>query len=205
MVAGFFSASSTADASSWFWNRVPARIDDGSRARAMSVVAYARERGMQFGVSAASARRVLVRWLPEIEAAAGSGGINSALLAALVLVESGGDPRAVSPKGAMGLGQLMPGTVRRYGVRDPWNPAENLKASASYLSDLIDMFRGDLVLALAAYNSGEGAVLQYRGVPPYPETRDYIPRVLGAFELTGRFCETPPRAARRRCELRRSL
>jgi soluble lytic murein transglycosylase-like protein len=144
---------------------------------------------------------VLTRWRPEIEAAARAAGINEALIAALVIVESGGNPLARSPAGALGLGQLMPATARRYGVRDPFDPAENLRGAAIYLSDLINMFRGDLVLALAAYNSGAGAVLKHRGVPPYAETRKYVPKVLAAFETAGDFCASHPRAARRKCRL----
>jgi soluble lytic murein transglycosylase-like protein len=148
---------------------------------------------------------VLTRWRAEIEAAARAAGINEALITAVVIVESGGDPNARSPAGALGLGQLMPGTARRYGVRDAFDPAENLRGSAIYLSDLIDMFRGDLVLALAAYNSGAGAVLRHRGVPPYAETREYVPKVLAAFETAAGFCASHPRAARRKCRLPRRL
>ena len=96
-------------------------------------------------------------------------------------------------------------TALRYGVRDALDPGENLKGSATYLSDLINMFGGDLVLALAAYNSGEQAVVRYRGVPPFSETRAYVPKVLAAFETAGDFCATHPRAARRKCRLYRDM
>jgi soluble lytic murein transglycosylase-like protein len=195
-----FSPSPSA-ASSWFWDEVPSQIDAGSRAKAMQVVANARNQRERIFGTKAQARRVLVRWRPEIQAAARKAGINEALIVAIVIVESGGNPNAISPKGARGLGQLMPGTALRYGVQDALNPAENLRGAATYLSDLIIMFRGDLVLALAAYNSGENAVLKYRGVPPYAETRGYVPRVLAAFETAGDFCAFHPRAARRKCQL----
>lgn len=188
-------------ASNWFWNSVPAHIEEGSRAYAMRVVAREHSGERSLFLATSRARNILTRWRPEIEAAARAARINEALIAAVVMVESAGDPTARSPKGAVGLGQLMPGTARRYGVRNILDPRENIMGSAAYLSDLIDMFRGDLVLALAAYNSGEGTVLRYRGVPPFPETRDYVPRVLGAFEAAGRLCLPPPRAARRRCRL----
>jgi soluble lytic murein transglycosylase-like protein len=196
-------APSPSSASSWFWDEVPPRIQDGSRAKAMQVVANARNGRQGIFLTKTQARSVLTRWRSEIKAAARNAGINEALIVALVIVESGGNPNAVSPKGALGLGQLMPGTARRYGVRDAFDPAENLKGSASYLSDLINMFKGDLVLALAAYNSGAQAVIKYRGVPPYSETRGYVPKVLAAFETTGDFCATHPRAARRKCQLAR--
>ena len=100
---------------------------------------------------------------------------------------------------------MLPATARRYGVRNVFNPAENLMGAAAYLSDLVDFFRGDLVLALAAYNAGEEAVARYKGVPPFAETRAYVPKVLAAFQTVGKFCSTPPRAARRHCRLPQTL
>jgi soluble lytic murein transglycosylase-like protein len=107
------------------------------------------------------------------------------LLAALVEVESGRNADAVSPKGARGLGQLMPATARRFDVADVHDPAENLDGAARYLAWLIERYQGDLTLALAAYNAGEGAVDRHLGVPPYPETRDYVRKVLGRAGLEG--------------------
>ncbi len=101
------------------------------------------------------------------------------LLAALVEVESGRNAEAVSPKGARGLGQLMPATARRFDVGDVHDPAENLDGAARYLAWLIERYQGDLTLALAAYNAGEGAVDRHLGVPPYPETKAYVRKVLG--------------------------
>jgi len=198
-------APSPSSASSWFWKEVPPLIEDGSRAKAMRIVSDARSRGRGLFGTKTQARSVLTRWRGEIEAAAREARISEALIAAVVMVESGGDPYAKSPKGALGLGQLMPETARRYGVRHVFDPAENLRGSATYLSDLINMFRGDLVLALAAYNSGPQAVIKHRGVPPYAETRAYVPKVLAAFETAGKFCASPPRTARRQCRLPRNL
>ncbi len=205
IVAAVAPAPSPSFASSWFWEEVPPRIDDGSRAKAMQVVANARNRRQGIFRTKAQARSVLTRWRAEIKAAARKAGINEALIVAVVIVESGGNPYAKSPKGALGLGQLMPGTAHRYGVRDAFDPAENLRGTATYLSDLINMFRGDLVLALAAYNSGAQAVLRHRGVPPYAETREYVTKVLAAFETAGDFCASHPRAARRKCRLSGNL
>jgi soluble lytic murein transglycosylase-like protein len=101
------------------------------------------------------------------------------LLHAVIAVESGYDAKARSPKGAMGLMQLMPATAQRFGVRDPFAPVDNVQGGASYLKWLLDLFEGDLELALAAYNSGEQAVLKAgRRIPPFPETQAYVPRVL---------------------------
>lgn len=103
------------------------------------------------------------------------------LLHAVVLTESAYNPGAVSSAGAVGLMQLMPDTARRYGVRDIWDPKENIKGGASYLRDLLDMFDNDLRLALAAYNAGENAVMRYGNqIPPYSETQDYVRKVLGS-------------------------
>jgi soluble lytic murein transglycosylase-like protein len=106
-------------------------------------------------------------------------GLESALLHAVISVESSYNPKAVSNKGAAGLMQLMPGTARRYGVTDAFDPAQNLGGGARYLRDLLAMFDSDVSLALAAFNAGENAVMKYgRRIPPYRETLRYVPRVL---------------------------
>ena len=101
------------------------------------------------------------------------------LVRAVIRQESAFDPFAVSVKGAQGLMQLMPGTARRFGVQDVFDPAENVLGGVKYLRFLMDRYEGDTRLALAAYNAGEGAVDRYEGVPPYAETRDYVERITG--------------------------
>ena len=187
---------------SWFWTEVPARIDQGSRRGAMRMISDARVRGRWLFGSEVQVRSVLRRWQGEIEAAAHHARLSEALITAVVLVESGGNPGAVSPAGARGLGQLLPATARRYGVRNIFNPSENLMGSAAYLSDLINLFHGDLVLALAAYNAGEQAVTRHKGVPPYAETRDYVAKVAGAWAAARTLCKTPPRTPRDICEIK---
>jgi len=100
------------------------------------------------------------------------------LVQAVVAVESGFRPDAVSPKGAQGLMQLMPYTARALGVKDTFDPAANLDGGTRYLRALIERYGGDVTRALAAYNAGEGAVARHGGVPPYPETLAYVRKVL---------------------------
>lgn len=105
-------------------------------------------------------------------------GLSPELVTAVIRVESGFNPRAVSRKGARGLMQLMPATATQLGVRDVFDPAENIDGGARHLRGLIERFDNNLPLALAAYNAGERAVLQYGGIPPYPETQQYVARIL---------------------------
>lgn len=110
-------------------------------------------------------------------------GLESALLHAVVAVESRYDPRALSPMGAAGLMQLMPGTARRYGVEDVLDPEQNLRGGARYLRDLLARFGSDIRLALAAYHVGEGNVIRYRNsVPPFQATIDYVFKVVEHYQ-----------------------
>jgi soluble lytic murein transglycosylase-like protein len=110
-------------------------------------------------------------------------GVDQALLHAVITVESGYRPSAVSRKGASGLMQLMPETARRYGVEDSFDPVQNLHGGAKYLRDLLKLFNSDVSLALAAYNAGESAVLKHgRRIPPFRETILYVPKVLAFYK-----------------------
>lgn len=123
------------------------------------------------------------RYLAMIKKVAHEQKVDPALLHAVVAVESGFNPKAKSPKGATGLMQLMPDTAKRYGVKNLLNPADNVRAGARYLRDLLAMFSDDVELAVAAYNAGEGAVIKAgHAIPNYPETRAYVPRVLQFYE-----------------------
>jgi hypothetical protein len=104
------------------------------------------------------------------------------LVRAVIQVESGFNRRARSNKGAMGLMQLMPATAVELAVHDPYDVEENLRGGTAYLRQLIDAFAGSLEMALAAYNAGPGAVERHRGVPPYPDTVDYVQRVMALYQ-----------------------
>jgi soluble lytic murein transglycosylase-like protein len=131
----------------------------------------------------------------EIATASREAGVDPALVHALIHVESSYDAHALSPKGAVGLMQVMPATGKRYGVDDLYAPAANLRAGTRYLSYLLRMFDGDIALALAAYNAGEAAILKYgKRVPPYAETARYVPQVLGRYRaLTAEIIGEPHR------------
>ena len=104
--------------------------------------------------------------------------VHPQLALAVIEAESNFDPRARSPKNAQGLMQLVPTTAKRFGVRNPLDPKENVRGGLAYLRWLLSYYRGDVVLALAAYNAGEQVVDRFRGVPPYPETLGYVRRII---------------------------
>ena len=119
------------------------------------------------------------RLAPLVEEAARVYRIDAALLHAVISAESGYNAAAVSHKGAIGLMQLMPETARRYGVENSFDPAQNIRGGAKYLSYLLQLFGNNLELALAAYNAGENAVIRHGySIPPYRETLGYVPKVL---------------------------
>jgi soluble lytic murein transglycosylase-like protein len=115
---------------------------------------------------------------PQIKAEADRQGVAPDLLKAVISAESAFVPCAVSDKGAMGLMQLMPGTAQAMGVSDPMDPADNLRGGVRYLGQLLERYGGDLTLALSAYNAGPGLVDKYGGVPPIPETQNYVREIL---------------------------
>jgi hypothetical protein len=145
-----------------------------------------------------------------IESEARAAGVDAALVKSVMLVESNYNPRAVSRKGARGLMQLMPETARRFGVSDRHDAGQSIRAGVQYLATLLEQFKGDVSLALAGYNAGEGAVARHAGVPPYRETHEYIRRVLVARHgegtrspaIGGGFRGTPTGAAVRTASVR---
>lgn len=120
---------------------------------------------------------------PLVQRVAATHGLHAGLLKAIIEVESGFNSRARSPKGAIGLMQVMPATAARYGQFDLYSPEQNVDVGARYLRDLLKMFHGDVRLAVAAYNAGEGAVIRHgRRVPPYQETIKYVPMVMERYD-----------------------
>ena len=145
--------------------------------------AYAGARTAHVSLPLAASHRAQVpaasrQLAPLIRQAARRHGVSAELIRAVVAVESGFDPRAVSPRGARGLMQLMPATAAELNVDNVYDPRQNLDGGTRYLRALLDGFDGDLRLALAAYNAGPEAVRRHGGVPPYPETQEYVQKVL---------------------------
>ena len=178
----------------WFWDRVPSaqeattgahRLDEALLAlrTAANPVAAPRLQVMQDIVQQQAVTILL--------SSAGTR-VSPALVLAVIAVESAGKNDAVSAAGATGLMQLMPDTATRFGVTDALVAEQNIAGGIKYLDWLMEKFSDDAVLALAGYNAGEGAVRDHSGVPPYAETRDYVPKVLAAYQLARGLCMTPP-------------
>lgn len=189
----------------WFWNDI-APVADGKGEKAaealFAALAARRKTGAYVPGSASSAKTLHERWGDIVRTAAVKERISPALLLAVIDIESRGAVKAKSHKGAQGLMQLMPGTAARYNVKDAYDPAQNIAGGAAYLDDLLRMFKGDIILALAAYNAGENAVLRHGGVPPYNETRDYVAKVMSSFAHTSQLCTARAVTPRQSCTWR---
>lgn len=178
----------------WFWTRVPAARDatEGRFLLAMQSL-----RNPPQGQSVPEPRMQHLQQIAEahgpaiLRATIGTG-VSPALALAVIAVESSGRADAVSHAGAQGMMQLIPATASRFGVEDAFNATENIRGGVTYLEWLLNEFDRDVVLALAGYNAGEGAVRRNNGVPPFAETRDYVPRVLAAWNVARGLCTTQP-------------
>lgn len=131
----------------------------------------------QPGVNFGTLRLNTAAYSAEIAAAARQHGVEEAIVRAIIHAESAYNPNALSRAGAQGLMQLMPATARRFGVGNAFDAGQNIQGGVQYLAWLLKRFNGDLTLASAGYNAGEGAVDKYKGVPPYSETQRYVQRV----------------------------
>nr|WP_223162894.1 lytic transglycosylase domain-containing protein [Roseivivax sediminis] len=179
----------------WFWDAVgvgldgagPGRLEPALRelkkAPAGSGVATPRLQALQ-DMARAHGRDIL--------AATIGTEVSPALALAVMAIESGGRAKAESGAGAQGLMQLMPATADRFGVADSFDAGQNIRGGIAFLDFLMKKFDGDPILVLAGYNAGENSIAPNNGVPPYAETRDYVPKVLAAFETARGLCKTPP-------------
>lgn len=175
----------------WFWEKIspdlaqagPGRLEEAMAAINLGGVAAPRLQQMQ-GIAQAQGVEILKSTIGTR--------VSPALVLAVMTVESAGKPDAVSRAGAQGLMQLMPDTATRFGVANSLVAAENIRGGVQYLDWLMGKFDHDPILVLAGYNAGEGSVQTHAGVPPFAETRDYVPKVLAAFQVARGLCLTPP-------------
>lgn len=188
----------------WFWDSVPAGIDDVSGRFPLALATLTQGPG---GKSVPTPRMQHMQELADefgtelLKATVGTE-VSPALALAVMAAESAGKADAVSHAGAQGLMQLIPATAERFGVTDSMDPVENIKGGVAYLDWLMKHFDRDPIMVIAAYNAGEGAVKANRGVPPYSETRDYVPKVLAAWTVAQGLCMTPPEVVSDPCVFR---
>ncbi|RME14777.1 MAG: lytic transglycosylase domain-containing protein [Alphaproteobacteria bacterium] len=175
----------------WFWDEVSPEAEKGGPANLQRALAALAQHGAP-APRLAALQAIAARHGRAILAATVGTRVSPALVLALIAVESSGRAGAESPKGAQGLMQLVPATAARFGVADATDAAQNIAGGVAYLSWLLEQFGGDVILALAGYNAGENAVKAAGGVPGFPETRAYVPKVLSAWRVARGLCRTPP-------------
>ncbi|MFC3614050.1 lytic transglycosylase domain-containing protein [Lutimaribacter marinistellae] len=175
----------------WFWDKVSPGLESIGPARAETALAAVETGGVAAPRLQALQEIARSQGIPILKATIGTR-VSPALALAVIAVESGGRVDAESGAGAQGLMQLMPDTAARFGVSDSFSPEENIVGGVKYLDWLMGEFGNDPILALAGYNAGEGSVRKHAGVPPFVETRDYVPKVLAAFRVARGLCKTPP-------------
>jgi len=183
------------DLQAWFWNEISPALDSAGPGRFTAALQQLQAAPPESQLSVPSLqfmRQVALDHGTDILLATIGKKISPAFVLAVIGVESSGNPDAHSVAGALGLMQLIPATAQRFDVADPLNPSQNIKGGVAYLDYLLQKFGGDPILALAGYNAGENAVLDNGGVPPFAETRAYVPKVLAAWQVARALCLTPP-------------
>ncbi|WP_415921213.1 lytic transglycosylase domain-containing protein [Tateyamaria sp. SN6-1] len=184
----------------WFWSDVSAGLENAGAGRlAPAMSALAKSKAPVAAPRLQQMQNVARAHGVDILRATIGTDVSPALVLAVMMVESAGKSDAVSRAGAQGLMQLMPDTAARFGVSDSFAPSENIGGGVKYLDWLMGTFDRDPILVLAGYNAGEGAVRKHGGVPPFAETRDYVPKVLAAFQVARGLCITPPELASDGC------
>ena len=176
----------------WFWTTVRPEADQGGAANMSRAMAALNERDALPQPRLQHLQDIAAAHGAEILLATVGTDVSPALVVALIAVESSGRVAVESGAGAQGLMQLIPDTAARFGVEDATDPAQNIAGGVKYLAWLIEHFDRDVILALAGYNAGENAVGQHGGVPPYAETRAYVPKVLAAWQVARGLCLTRP-------------
>ena len=178
----------------WFWTAVSPDRDrsEGRFLSAMAALDRASDAERVPQPSVQHLQDIAQAHGPQILRASVGTRVSPALALAVIAIESAGRADARSGAGAQGLMQLIPATAERFGVSDAFDPAQNIQGGVAYLDWLLGEFDGDVVLALAGYNAGEGAVRRNNGVPPFAETRDYVPKVLAAWSVARGLCATVP-------------
>lgn len=185
----------------WYWDIVPPSSAVGFDVALAAL--QAAPQGQPVAAPRLQAMQDLAaRFGPDILRASIGTRVSPALALAVIAVESGGRVAAESPKGAQGLMQLIPATAERFDVSDSRDPVQNIRGGIAYLDWLMREFDGDPLLVLAGYNAGEGAVRSHGGVPPYAETRAYVPKVLAAWSVARGLCQTPPELVSDGCVFR---
>lgn len=185
---------STGGQSDWFWQAISPTLpaDPGRFWAAQDLLAASPDAANLSVPRLTTLNRIIADHGADILMASIDTGVSPALVLAVMAVESAGRSEAVSHAGAQGLMQLIPDTAMRFGVTDPFDARQNIRGGVAYLDWLLEEFDGDPLLALAGYNAGEGAVRRNNGVPPFAETRDYVPKVLAAWMMARSLCRSPP-------------
>lgn len=176
----------------WFWEKVSPELENTGPGRLDSALSVLNGSGQVTTPRLQALQDIArARGIPILRSTIGTN-VSPALVLAVISVESSGRADAVSGAGATGLMQLMPATASRFGVTDSLVPEDNIAGGVRYLNFLMQEFDNDPILVLAGYNAGEGSIRNHQGVPPYAETRDYVPKVLAAFQVARGLCKTPP-------------
>lgn len=188
----------------WFWDTVPTSIGavSGRFPLALSTLSQGPGGAVVRAPRMQAMQEIADSYGTEILKATIGTQVSPALVLAVIGIESAGRKDAVSSAGAEGLMQLIPATASRFGVTDSKDPAQNIRGGVAYLDWLMNRFDRDPLMVLAAYNAGEGAVDANQGVPPYAETRDYVPKVLAAWQVAQGLCVSPPELVTDPCVFR---